>query len=289
MSLLKQFFSSKSNPDRVGNSNPGVTPELRHHILRIILEATKTDYPAFTSQLQKTYTTLQNEMDLKFGYIQLRYGPGNVPAMNIGRFILESDNLEGVFFAVEYIFNGISQLFMPMGNYEYSGAPESNSGYTFEGSKIINVDSTVVHQEIIVPVIQLLSNKKFEVAHQIYLKAHEHWRNQENVDCLNACGRAFESTMKIICRELWKIDADDKTAGKLIEICFKNKLLPDYLKGHFGFLVKLLETGIPNIRNNVSGHGPADNSKPATDAITQYGLNLTGSNIIFLIELSGIK
>jgi hypothetical protein len=50
----------------------------------------------------------------------------------------------------------------------------------------------------------------------------------------------------------------------------------------------LLESGIPTIRNKLGGHGQGQVPQRVDDEITRYALNLTGTNIIFLVEQSGL-
>jgi len=94
--------------------------------------------------------------------------------------------------------------------------------------------------------------------------------------------------MKIICKEKgWTFDPKD-TAKKLIQICFQNGLVPIFTQNQFTSLTNLLESGVPTIRNRLGGHGQGQIPQKVDDDITRYGLNLTGSNIIFLVESSGI-
>ena len=165
---------------------------------------------------------------------------------------------------------------------------EHGIGFQFIESEIIRVDSIYTHSEIAKPTISLLWNKKFQGANEEYLKAHEHYRHGRNKECLTECLKAFESTMKIICSEKgWGYSQTD-TAKKLIQICFINGLVPTYVQNQFTSLQNLLESGIPTIRNKLSGHGQGQIPQRVDDGMTRYGLNLTGTNIIFLVEQSGI-
>ena len=67
---------------------------------------------------------------------------------------------------------------------------------------------------------------------------------------------ALESTLKVIChRRAWQFDAEKDTASSLIDIVFKEGLIPDYLQSQFGALRSVLESGVPTIRNRAGGHG----------------------------------
>jgi AbiJ N-terminal domain 4 len=162
-------------------------------------------------------------------------------------------------------------------------------GYQFDGGEIIRVDSTYAHSEITKPTISLLQSNKFTGANEEYLKAHEHYRHGRNKECLAECLKALESTLKIICKEKgWTYNQND-TSSKLIQICFDNNLIPSFSQSQFTSLRSLLESGIPTIRNRLGGHGQGQVPQKVDDEITRYAINLTGTNIIFLIEQSGIK
>ncbi len=166
---------------------------------------------------------------------------------------------------------------------------EHGIGFSFENNEIIRVDSTYIHTEITKPTISLLWNNNFKGANDEYMKAHEHYKNGRNKECLNECLKAFESTLKIICKiKKWDFQ-ETYTASKLIKVCFENQLVPSYIQNQFTSLQNLIESGIPTIRNKQGGHGQGENIKIVDDNLTRYALNLTGSNIIFMINQSGIK
>lgn len=165
---------------------------------------------------------------------------------------------------------------------------EHGIGYQFVSGELIRMDSTYTHSEIVLPVLRLLNSKSFDGANEEYLKAHEHYRHRRNKECLAECLKAFESTLKIICTEKrWEFDQNDPSK-KLINVCFANNLVPKYMQNQFTSLQNLIESGIPTLRNKLGAHGQGQTPQEVDDHIARYGLNLTGSNIIFLIEQSGI-
>ncbi len=166
---------------------------------------------------------------------------------------------------------------------------EHGIGYQFDGGEIIRVDSTYIHSEIVKPTIKLLWNKKFIGANEEFLKAHEHYRHGRNKECLNDSLKAFESTLKIICKEKGWLFKETDTAKKLIQICFQNELVPSFSQNQFTSLQNLLESGIATIRNKLGGHGQGQVPQKVDDGMTRFGLNLTGTCMIFLIEQSGIQ
>jgi hypothetical protein len=162
---------------------------------------------------------------------------------------------------------------------------EHGIGYQFETGELIRVDSKVAHAEIIKPTLQtLLSDKVYAGANDEFLKAHEHYRHGRYKECLNECLKSFESTMKAICKKQnWQNNELD-TAKKLLDICFQNNLIPDYLQQHFSSLRSGLESGIPTVRNRLAGHGQGSEQVKVPAYISQYLLNLTATSILMLCE-----
>ena len=166
---------------------------------------------------------------------------------------------------------------------------EHGVGFQYESGEIIRVDSEMMHAEVTRPALVLLRKKKFLGANEEYLKAHEHYRHGRNKECLTECLKAFESTLKIICAEKgWKTSPDD-ASKKLISVCLDNGLVSPYLQSQITALRCVLESGVPTIRNKLGGHGQGQVPQKVDDEMTRYALNLTGANIIFLIENSKIK
>lgn len=171
-------------------------------------------------------------------------------------------------------------------NYRFK---ENGLGYQFEKGNIIRVDSTYIHSEVFKPTLALLWNETFNGACDEYMKAHEHYKSGNNKECINECLKAFESTIKIICKEKgWQYKEYD-TAATLIKICKDKRLFPPYMENHLSALEKVLMFGVPTLRNQNTGHGQGAEIKNVDASMARYALNLTGSNIIFLVEQSGIK
>jgi len=161
---------------------------------------------------------------------------------------------------------------------------EHGIGYQFESNELIRIDSQMIHSEVVKPVLRLLYDPIYSGANEEFLKAHEHYRNNRNQECLNECLKSFESVLKAICdKNSWSYNQND-TSKKLIKICFDNNLIPTYLQTQFSSLQQLFESGVPTIRNKNSGHGQGVQQIQVTNEITSYMLHLTASNILFLIQ-----
>lgn len=273
------------------------------HIIRDCIGKRKDHHDNYADNAYRfIYDTLCREYG-KFKLIENSYTDSH--AKQVFNFLLQTESTEEVLDVIELTFKYIDRLIKP--NYrKYTFSTdvrikpdeaieelnerfkENGIGYSFDAGEVIRIDSTYVHSEITKPTITLLSNQRFLGANEEYLKAHEHYRHGRNKECLTECLKAFESTMKVICEEKgWAYNQTD-TAKKLIQICFQNGLVPTFTQNQFTSLQNLLESGIPTIRNKLGGHGQGHTPQRVDDQMARYGLNLTGTNIIFLIEQSGL-
>jgi hypothetical protein len=160
---------------------------------------------------------------------------------------------------------------------------ESGVGYQFESGELIRIDSQFIHAETVKPVLHLLSSDKaYRGANDEFLSAHEHYRHKRYKECLNDCLKSFESLMKAIHKKhCWSYNPND-TAKKLINSCFLNNLVPDYLQSQFSSMKMLLESGIPTVRNKEGGHGQGSDVTTVPDYLASYTLHLTATNLLFL-------
>ncbi len=164
---------------------------------------------------------------------------------------------------------------------------EHGIGYEFAGGQIVRVDSKFLHSEAVKPALDLLhgAGQHFAGPLQEFMTAHEHYRKRDDKDAISWALKAMESTLKAICTtRAWPFDAHKDAAAKLLEIVFAHDLVPAYLQGHFSALRSVLESGVPTARNKTSGHGQGPTPTSVPEHLTRYVLNLTASNIVFLIE-----
>jgi len=90
--------------------------------------------------------------------------------------------------------------------------------------------------------------------------------------------------MKIICaKRAWTLGKGDG-AQKLIAVCFDNELMPAFLQSEFSSLRALLESGVPTVRNRLSGHGKGVQKRHVPMHVAAYALHMTAANIQFLVE-----
>jgi hypothetical protein len=158
-------------------------------------------------------------------------------------------------------------------------------GYQYIKGQIIRVDSLFIHAEAVIPALTLISSEGFIGAEQEFRSAHEHYRNQEYKAAIFDAAKAFESTMKTICDKFgWAYNHDGDTAAILINTVLRNELIPKYLQSHFFALKRVLESGLPTVRNKEAGHGQGAEPVDVPQYLAAYALHLAASNIVLLVE-----
>lgn len=161
---------------------------------------------------------------------------------------------------------------------------EHGIGYQFEAGQVVRVDSQVLHADAVKPTLHLLSQPGFEGPEQEFLTAHEHHRHGRNKECLVECLKAFESTMKVICGSRGWTASKTAAAKELIAVCFQKGLIPTWMETEFASLRALLESSVPTARNKTAGHGQGSTVQPVPAHLAAYGLHMTASTILFLVE-----
>jgi hypothetical protein len=279
---------------------------LRVQIVHIIRDAIgESNHRSIEDKPRQVYSLMHDTLCREYGVFSLSQNRNESMEESILSFLLQTKDFEKAIDVIDLCFKYIDKVIDPeFDTYTFvttirmepkdaieelnARFKEHGIGFQFEGGEIIRIDSTYAHSEIVKPTLNLLSNRKFHGALEEYLKAHEHYRHGRNKECLTECLKAYESTMKIICKEKnWPFNVTD-TSKKLINICLQNNLVPPFTQNQFTCLISLLESGIPTIRNKLSGHGQGQIPQKVDDEMTRYALNLTGTNIIFLIEQSDI-
>lgn len=161
---------------------------------------------------------------------------------------------------------------------------ENSFGYEFVQGQLIRIDSKFIHQEVIMNAIQLLYEVEFENASSEYMQAFTDYKNGNLKSAITNTGKAFESTMKIICEEMNYSYKQSDNAKKLISTLMNKEFIPTYLQTHFSGLSNTLESGLPTVRNKHS-HGDGAIEVEVTEKIVRYALNLCATNIVLLVEI----
>jgi hypothetical protein len=147
----------------------------------------------------------------------------------------------------------------------------------------MRIDSQVIHSQVVVPALALLSDKRFATAEKEFLSAHAAYRAQDYEDCLLQCAKAFESVLKIIgTQRKWPIGENDN-AAKLVTAAFNSGFIPTAMQAEFTALRSLLEAGVPVLRNKMSGHGAGAVPRNVPEHFAAFQLHQTAAVLLFII------
>ena len=241
----------------------------------------------------ESFKVLHDGLARELGLFQLTAGE-NDPRLGLINFFLSTKNVDDALSVIETSLISArsaqrQRQFISFKMMANDAAKELNTrfsehgiGYQFESDEIVRVDSQFLHQEVVKPALQLLK-AHYAGANEEFRKAHEHYRKQRYSEAVNECLKALESTLKIICKKRkWAFDEKKDTAQKLLQIVFKQELVPTYLQSQFTSLKSVLESGVPTIRNRESGHGAGEEPRHIPQYLAAYVLHLTASAIVFI-------
>ncbi len=205
---------------------------------------------------------LLNLLDLIFVYFDkfLRYNPP-VQYHNI------SQRLDDSIYELNYRFN------------------EYGLGYEFINGELIKKSNEIIHAEIIKPVLKLLHDEHFKGAEEEFVQAFDNYRNGQNKDAILYAQKAFESSMKTICKRKKYSYEEKDNAKKLIEILRLENFYPEYLNKQLVLLSDLLISGLPKLRNEEAGHGQGETIRNVENNYVEYAIHLAATNIVFLVSL----
>lgn len=281
------------NPDVFQFENMPIA--FRNQVIHILRDAFgETDL--YGSDAMAAYQAIHDALCREYGLFYLsesaRVGNYQLALFN---FFQESDDIEKVLDVIELSFKVISNLTYP---YKQKAAVrtgygeaveelnarflEHGIGFQLEADQIVRADSKYIHNEVVKPALAVLSETIYKGANEEFLKAHEHYRHGRIKECLNECLKSFESTLKAICAKHGWQSSESDTAKKLIATCFDNKLIPPYLETQFSTIRSVLESGVPTVRNKLSGHGQGSQQTEVPRYMAEYALHLTATSILFL-------
>ena len=216
----------------------------------------------------------------------------NVPSANTANYCLifyedffTEEDLKRNFLLIEIFFKELKKQY----SYKYWEASnrlnkrfkEHLFGYRFELGKIISCNSYFLQANVVEPAFVLINNKTFSGAEKEFRQALDDYKQDNNIAAINSCGRALESTMKIICDlNKWEYGERD-TAGRLINICREKELFEDFF---YVEITKLLTDGAPRLRNAKTGHGAGAKNNEIPDFYVDYMIHTTATCIVFLIR-----
>ena len=242
--------------------------------------------------LRNNYTHIHELLCQEYGVLSL--GNSNDPCEAVRSFLIETketekaidvmelsvQHLEGYGNAhSEYNQKRLTSMAISELNHRFR---EHGVGYQYESGQILRIDSQVIHAEVVRPALQMLSASMYEGANEEFLSAHDHYRKGRYKECLNDSLKAFESCLKAICQKRGWSYSERDTVRRLIEIVLEKGLIPAFMQSHFTGLRCVLESGVPTVRNRLSGHGQGPHEITVPEYIAAYVLHLTASNILFL-------
>jgi hypothetical protein len=277
--------------------------ELRVQIVHIVQDAFGEDNYG-TRNAAEAYQFVKQALCREYGLFELIERPKS-DAHSVFNFFLQEESTERALDVIELCFKVINAFIRDSSGYKYNTVrkvepddavselnerfKEHGVGYQFESNEIIRVDSEFLHSEAVKPALTVLRGAGFKGANDEFLTAHEHYRHGRNKECLVDSLKAFESTMKAICKlRGWATQSGD-TAKSLIAACLSNGLLPPYLESQFSSLRSLLESGVPTVRNKNGGHGQGADPVVVPEYLARYALNLTATTVLFLVEANAGK
>ena len=116
------------------------------------------------------------------------------------------------------------------------------------------------------------------------MTAFDHHRHGRNKEAMTEALKAFESTMKAVCKARdWSHPAN-ATAIPLVKFLIEKGLIPAELESHFAGLRSAMESGLPTISNRTSRHGQGADPITIPPHFAAYALHLAASNIVFLVQ-----
>lgn len=157
-------------------------------------------------------------------------------------------------------------------------------GYQYARGQVVRVDSQFVHAQAVKPALSLLHDAGFDGPAEEFMRGFEHYRHGRNKEAIAEALKAFESTIKAICKARSWSHPPNATAKPLMDIVFSHGLIPADLESHFSGLRSAMESGLPTLSNRTSRHGQGSDPVNIPDHFAAYALHLAASNIVFLVQ-----
>jgi hypothetical protein len=271
---------------------------LKVQIIHVVQDALGDDsWSGAGSQSKQLYTSIHDILAREYGKFTL--ASSNEPQERLFQFFLETTNAEQALDCIELFCGSIARYGADY-SYTYQTRPrvqpteaiaeinarfkEHGIGYQFESGELVRVDSQFLHAEAVKPALKLLSRKEYHTASEEFLRAHDHFRHGRHEEAIADSLKSLESVLKVIAAQRnWGAKETD-TAKPLLDLAFKNRLIPDYLQSEFSGLRSALESGVPTVRNRQAGHGQGTAPRNVPGFLSSYILHLTASSILFLVS-----
>ena len=155
-------------------------------------------------------------------------------------------------------------------------------GYRVGEGELIPITDPVMAEEVIMPAFLILHRHGLDKARGELLDAFRHYGDGKFPDALSSAYKALETIIET-CLKARSVDFDprEKTTAKIDKLVGSG-ILPSHLQDSMNFLSKMLGA-VGNVRNNMSGHGSAD-EKVVPESLVQYQLDMAASSILYLVR-----
>jgi hypothetical protein len=270
-----------------------IPPKVRVQILHIVDAVIKRfSETSFYTKKEEFYGPVRDLMLTELGVMRL--GNGHYSWEEVRDWFLVAGETDEVVDCIEAICRQLvttSKLYSQLRVFAVERVQEINarlfeagSGFQFERGMIVEANSKYLHAELVVPALELLSDRRFAASNGEFLAAHQAFREQDYEQCLVECCKAFESVIKVIAAERnWAV-APNAPAKTLVKAVFDNGLIPNYLESEFAGIRTVLENGIGTVRNKAGGHGAGTEIRNVPRHLAAFQLHQTGAAITLLAE-----
>lgn len=271
------------------------------HIMKDVIGGTRSGGP------QKGAQSAYSSYEEVVGILRKEFGIFILPPTDyddheyfkeLADFILNEPNVDKAMSAIELVCRVIDKN---VSKYSFKGSDDAAAeaetalaeinqrikahglGFEYVG-EMIRIDAQHIHTEAVIPALRLLSDPRFKGADEEFRSAHGHYKSGHNKEALVDALKALESTLKTIFGiRKWAYKKTD-TVSSLLKIAFDNGLVPPYWQSHYSGLRATLESGVPTVRNQTSGHGQGASPTVVPAHIVSYSLHMTASAVVFLVE-----
>lgn len=162
---------------------------------------------------------------------------------------------------------------------------EAQFGYEFVHPELIRIDNYVLHSQVVVPSLLLLSDARFSSANSEYHRAHEAYRNADYPTAIVEAAKAVESVLKVIgVARGWSIKPDSDGLAKLVAEAFGSGFVPTYMQNQVTSLRSMLDGGVGPVRNKRGAHGAGAQPVPQEPHLAAFQLHQAAAVIVFLVE-----
>lgn len=152
-------------------------------------------------------------------------------------------------------------------------------GYCFEGGQIIKISSRLLHDNVVLPCLTIVSDAELSIVNEHYREAFKHFKDGNLRPAIMSASHALEAMLNAICiRHGFEVN-EKPTFRHFYDVLKRNNFLP---AGFNSVFETLKSCGVAKIRNATTGHAAGVGSDFLDNQLVEYALHLAGSDIVFL-------